>query len=173
MLVINPSVVITDALFKWLELIVEEFNVDKFNGSLVCAILPIVVMPPAVERLIPEPAARLGLMSPSIVPVTLRSPLISTASRLPFSVIIGNLVPGFDKKKFMSIDELSVVPTKFRILFARANEVVSPVLLSSIYNRSVSTVLAFTVELLIVLILPMRRFAVLPPIIPSREILLT
>ena len=149
---------------------VEEFNVDKLRGSLVCAILPIVVMPPAVERLIPEPAARLGLISPSIVPVTLKSPLISTASRLPFSVIIGKRVAGFDKKKFMSIDELRVVPVKFRILFARANEVVSPVLVSSIYNKLVSTVLAFTVELLIVLILPMRRFAVLPPRTPSKDI---
>ena len=121
MLVINPSVVITDALFKWLELMVEAFNVDKLRGSLVCAILEIVVTPLAVEREIPEPAARLGLISPSIVPLTRKSPLISTASRLPFSVIIGKRVAGFDKKKFMSIDELSVVPTKFKILFAHKN----------------------------------------------------
>ena len=135
MLVINPSVVITDALFKWLELMVDALSVDRFNGSVMLPEFVIVVMPPVVERLMPVPAARLGLMSPSIVPVTLKSPLISTASRLPFSVIMGKRVPGFDKKKFMSIDELSVVPTKFRILFARSREVVSPVLVSSIYNN--------------------------------------
>ena len=58
MLVINPSVVITDALFKWLELMIEEFNTDRFNGSVMLPEFVIVVMPPAVERLIPEPAAR-------------------------------------------------------------------------------------------------------------------
>ena len=156
-----------------LELMVDAFKTERFNGSLVCAVLPIVVMPPTVERLMPVPAARLGLISPSIVPDTLKSPLISTASKLPFSVIIGKRVAGFDKKKFMSIDELRVVPVKFRILFARANEVVSPVFVSSIYIKLVSTVLAFTVELLIVGILPTAMFAVEPPIIPSREILLT
>ena len=170
MLVINAFVIMLDELVIWLELMVEAFNVDKLRGSLVCAVLPMVVIPPVVERLMPVPAARLGLMSPSIVPVTLSEPFISTVSRLPFNVMIGKRVPGLDKKKFMSIDELSVVPIKFRILFPRDNDVVSPVLESSIYNRSVSTVLAFTVELLIVLILPIRRFAVLPPSMPSREI---
>jgi len=161
-LVINAFVMMLDELVIWLELMVEAFNVDKLSGSLVCAVLPMVVMPPVVERLMPVPAARLGLMSPSIVPVTLRSPLISTASRLPFSVIIGKRVPGFDKKKFMSIEEFKVVPIKFRILFPRDNDVVSPVLESSIYNRAVSTVLELTRDELTVIAVatPMPAVAV-------------
>ena len=55
-LVINPSVVITDALFKWLELMVEAFNVFKLSGSLVPAILVMVVTPAEVDKAIPEPA---------------------------------------------------------------------------------------------------------------------
>ena len=74
-------------------------------------------------------------MSPSIVPVTLRSPLISTLSKLPFSVMIGKRVAGLDKKKFISTDELRVVPVKVIILFVLDNELVSPVLVSSIYNN--------------------------------------
>jgi hypothetical protein len=110
----------------------------------------------------PVPAARLGLISPSIVPDTLKSPLISTASKLPFSVIIGKRVAGFDKKKFMSIDELRVVPVNVNMLFALANEVVSPVLVSSIYNKLVSTVLEFTRDELTVIAVatPMPAVAV-------------
>ena len=132
---VKLPVIMLEEFVILLELMVEAFSTDKFNGSLVCAVLPIVVIPATVERLIPVPAARLGLMSPSIVPVTLRSPLISTLSKFPFSVIIGKRVAGLDKKKFMSIDELRVVPVNVNMLFARANEVVSPVLVSSIYNN--------------------------------------
>ena len=104
MLVINAFVMMLDELVIWLELMVEAFNVDKLSGSVMLREFVIVVTPPAVARVMPVPAARLVLMSPSIVPVTLRSPLISTASRLPFSVMIGKRVPGFDRKKFMSIE---------------------------------------------------------------------
>ena len=157
---VRLPVIMLEEFVILLELMVEALSVERFNGSLVCAVLPIVVIPATVERLMPVPAARLGLMSPSIVPVTLRSPLISTASKLPFSVIIGKRVAGFDKKKFMSIDELRVVPVKFRILFARANEVVSPVLVSSIYNKLVSTVLAFTRDELTVITVATPMLAV-------------
>ena len=57
-------VVMVDALLILLEFMVDALRTDRFNGSLVCAVLPIVVMPPTVEREIPVPAAKLLLMSP-------------------------------------------------------------------------------------------------------------
>ena len=60
----KSNVVMVDALFILLELMVDALRTDRFNGSLVCAVLPIVVMPPTVEREIPVPAAKLLLMSP-------------------------------------------------------------------------------------------------------------
>ena len=52
----KSNVVMTEALFILLELMVLALSVFKSNGSLVCAVLPIVVMPPTVERLMPVPA---------------------------------------------------------------------------------------------------------------------
>ena len=58
LLAFKSNVVMTEALFMLLELMVLTLSVFKFNGSLVCAILVMVVTPAEVDKVIPVPACR-------------------------------------------------------------------------------------------------------------------
>jgi len=53
---VREPVIMLDELVILLELMVEALSVERFNGSLVCAVLPMVVIPPTVLKEIPVPA---------------------------------------------------------------------------------------------------------------------